>query len=141
MISIFSDYLTPLNGNCEEIKPSDIYCRLRIAYNQGVKGILDNTRLICSGTTDEFDYDTLYEVWNNNDLHNVITWINKKILLELGQLDYRAIDVRTRIATSMLNKLVKEGKLSNNQNIIIHNRLVSNLKREMSAINTEDLPF
>lgn len=142
MISIFSNYLEPLGvKNCEGIRPSEIYNQLRIAYNQGAKGIVENARILSSGTADEFDYDILYEVWRKPRVHDILVWINKKIVLELGQLDYRAIDVRIRIATNMLNKLEREGYISKNFNIDVHDRFIMNVRREISAINTEDLPF
>lgn len=144
MISIFSDYLDPLkvhNYYCEELKPSEVYDQLRNTYNQGVKGIIESTRIISSGTADECDYDIVYEVWRNSRLHDILVWINTKITLELGKLDYRAIGVRVRIATNMLNKLVNEGFLSRDLNIRIHYMLVTNVRREISAINVEDLPF
>ena len=142
MISIFSNYLEPLGvKNCEETKPSDVYNQLRNAYNQGAIGILENARLVSLGTADECDYDIVYEVWRNSRLHDILVWINTKITLELGKLDYRAIDVRLRIATNMLNKLVNEGFLSKDLNMRIHYMLVTNVRQEMSAINVEDLPF
>lgn len=144
MLSIFSDYLDPLkvhNYHCEELKPSEVYDQLRNTYNQGVKGIIESTRIISSGTADECDYDIVYEVWRNSRLHDILVWINTKITLELGKLDYRAIGVRVRIATNMLNKLVNEGFLSRDLNMRIHYTLVTNVRREISAINVEDLPF
>ena len=140
VFSIFSNYLEPLGvKNCEETKPSDVYNQLRNAYNQGVKGIVENARILSSGTADESDI--LYEVWRNPRLHDILVWINKKIVLELGKLDYRAIDVRIRIATNMLNKLESEGYISKNFNIDVHDRFIMNVRREISAINVEDLPF
>lgn len=144
MLSIFSDYLDPLkvhNYHCEELKPSEVYDQLRNTYNQGVKGIIESTRIISSGTADECNYDIVYEVWRNSRLHDILVWINTKITLELGKLDYRAIGVRVRIATNMLNKLVNEGFLSRDLNMRIHYMLVTNVRREISAINVEDLPF
>ena len=141
MISIFSDYEPIIGEDCEEIKPSKIYDQLRNAYNQGAIGILENARLVSLGTADECDYDIIYEIWRNSRLHDIIVWINKKITLEIGKLDYRAIDVRLRIATNMLNKLVNEGFLSRDLNMRIHYMLVTNVRQEMSAINVEDLPF
>lgn len=141
MYSIFSDYLSPLGDCVEDIKPSEVYDRLRIAYNQGAKGILDNTRLIASRNDDEIDYDIIYEVWRNKPLHDVVTWINKKILLQLGKESYQTIDVRIRIATGMLNKLVTEKLINKKCSRDIHENLIKNLRWEMSAINTEDLPF
>ena len=139
MNSIFSNYLTPLGVNTEDMKPSDVYNQLRIAYNQGAKGILLNTRMFCLES--DKDDEILYEIWRNEHLRNIITWINKKITLVLGIADYRAIGVRMRIATGMLNKLVAEGELSKEFCIRIHDNFVKSINSEISAINTEDLPF
>lgn len=139
MNSIFSNYLAPLGSNyCNESKPSVIYDQLRIAYNQGAKGILENSRIV--RFPDDND-DILYEIWRNSHLHYIITWINKKITLAIGRENYRTIDVRIRIVVNMLKKLTEDGELSTKISNLIYDRLVTNVRREMSAINTEDLPF
>jgi hypothetical protein len=46
-----------------------------------------------------------------------------------------------RIATGMLNKLVYEKKLSDKLGKKIHDNFVTTINGEISAINTEDLPF
>jgi hypothetical protein len=91
----------------------------------------------------ELDEDEIiYQMWNNADFRKVIQWINKKITLEISkEIDYRTIDVRLRIATNMLNKLVYESKLDSHINIKVHQNLVTNVKNELGLINTEDLPF
>jgi len=142
MYSIFSNYLDPLYGDSEQVllKPSKVYDRLRIAYNQGVEGILDNTRIISVGNDDD-DYDIICESFRNEDFKVWIKWVNKKITLELGKLDYRAIDVRLRIATNMLNKIVWNYPCFKKIAFKVHFNLIDNVKREISAIYTEDLPF
>lgn len=138
MISIFSNYLDPLKGESVQVfeKPSDTYAQLRNAYNQGVTGILDNIRIISVGNDDD-DYDIICESFANPEFRNWIRWVNKKIALELGKEDYRTIDVRLRIATGMFNKLCLPKKIA----FKVHFNLTDNIKREMSAIHTEDLPF
>lgn len=138
MISIFSNYLDPLKGESVQIfeKPSDTYTQLRNAYNQGVTGILDNIRIISVGNDDD-DYDIICESFANSEFRDWIRWVNRKITLELGKEDYRTIDVRIRIATGMFNKLNLPKKIA----FKVHFNLTDNIKREMSAINTEDLPF
>lgn len=141
MYSVFSNYLEPLGvAICEETKPSEIYNQLRIAYNQGVKGILESTRLVTSGREDE-DYEIINAVWSNEDLHKIIQWINKKITLIIGIADYRTIDVRMRIATNMMDKLVDDGSLSSTLSVVMFGNLISNVRQELGIINTEDLPF
>lgn len=140
MCSIFSKYLTPIGVDDENQKPSVIYDHLRIAYNQGVKGIVENTKVF-SLCDNEVDDEILYEIWRNDDLHNILVWVNKKIVLLLGLADYRTIGVRMRIATGLLNKLVYDGRLSAKLNSRIHRNFVTTINGELSEINTEDLPF
>ena len=77
----------------------------------------------------------------------VLTWINKKILYELPNVKYvpdkkgKYIDVRIRIATSMLNKLVDDGIIDKEIGITYHRRLITNVRRILNEINAEDLPF
>lgn len=137
--SVFSDYLTQI-GVREVNKPADIYTALRNAYNQGATYILYNAELLTQKDENK-RYDLMYKCCINKDLKNIISWINKKIILKLDIHDYRTIGVRLRIATGMLNKLVHEGKLSRDVGIKVHDTLVFNLNREISAINTQDLPF
>lgn len=140
MISVYSHYLDPLGINCANLKPSELYDLLRSIYNQGVTEILENTRAFAMNDG-EVDYDVIYEIWRNPHLHDLLKWVNKKIVLRLGIADYRTIGVRMRIATGMLNKLVSENKLSKKISICIHNNFVTTVNDELSAINTEDLPF
>ena len=141
MYSVFSNYLEPLGVTiCEETKPSEVYNQLRIAYNQGVKGILESTRLVTSGREDE-DYEIINAVWSNEDLHKIIQWINQKITLIIGIADYRTIDVRIRIATNMMDKLVDNGSLSSTLSVVMFGNLISNVRQELGIISTEDLPF
>lgn len=140
MISVYSHVLDPLGIDCANEKPSVIYDRLRNAYNQGAKGLLENTRVFAMND-DEVDYDIIYEIWRNKPLHDILVWVNRKIILTLGIADYRTIGVRMRIATGMLNKIVSEGKLSRKLAFDIHQNFVTTLNGEVSAISTEDLPF
>lgn len=141
MYSVFSNYLEPLGVTiCEETKPSEIYNQLRIAYNQGVKGILESTRLVTSGREDE-NYEIINAIWSNEDLHKIIRWINRNITLIIGIADYRTIDVRMRIATNMMDKLVDNGSLSSTLSVVMFGNLISNVRQELGIINTEDLPF
>ena len=146
MYSVFSNYLEPLiEANIirtKPTKPSDIYNQLRIAYNQGVTGIIDNTVLLVSNSyEDEVEYDIIYEIWQNNELLNIVHWINKNITLQLGIDDYRTIDVKLRIATGMIDKLVRTSKLNQKIALNIYSNFAFNVKNELSLINTEDLPF
>ena len=140
--SVFSNYLDAIGVEIgTNTKPSEVYDQLRIAYNQGVKGIIECERIFVPQNEDEVDYDILYEIWRNERLHDILVWVNKKIILFLGIADYRTIGVRIRIATAMLNKIVYEGHLSEKLAYRIHNNFISSLNREICAINTQDLPF
>jgi len=140
MFSIFSQYLTPLGVSDVFYKPSDVYCQLRSTYNQGVKGIVENAKVFTLNNG-EVDDEILYEIWSNKRLHDILIWVNKKIILVLDISDYRTIGVRMRIATGMINKLVYEGKLSQKLGTRIHNNFINIINGEFSAIATEDLPF
>lgn len=140
MCSVFSKYLLPLGVNDANSKPSVVYDHLRIAYNQGARGIIENANMFAL-ERGEINCDILYEIWRNKPLHDILIWVNKKITLQLGIADYRTLGVRMRIATGMLNKLTKEGLLSKDMNINIHENFINAINGELSLINTEDLPF
>ena len=137
--SVFSNY-SPLPGvKLVNMKPTEVYDKLRSIYNQGAEYLLDNVEMFAQH--DETEDGVIYEICINPDLRRIVKWVNKKLVLQLGIIDYRTIGVRLRIATGMINKLVHEKKLSEKTGMLIHFSLVSNLNREISAINTQDLPF
>ena len=72
---------------------------------------------------------------------DVLVWVNNKILFALNKENHVTIDVRIRIATSMLNKLVDNGDIPKCMAIAYHTRLVSNTRKILSEILVEDLPF
>ena len=142
--SVFSNYLVEAGfvSADETLKPSQVYDKLRSIYNQGVEGLIDNTRMFLPKHADEeYRLDVYYDMFSTPDIKPLIRWVNTRIVLTLGLTDYRTIGVRMRIATGMLNKLVYDKKVSRKLAIIIHDTLISNLNDELSAINTEDLPF
>ena len=140
--SVFSNYLDAIGVEIgANTKPSKVYDQLRIAYNQGVKGIIECERIFVPTNGDEVDYDILYEIWRNERLHDILVWVNEKIVLTLGIATYQTIGTRMRIAVAMMNKLVYEGVLSEKIADRIYSHFISSLNREISAINTEDLPF
>ena len=137
--SVFSNY-SPLPGvKLVNMKPTEVYDKLRSIYNQGAEYLLGNVEMFAQH--DETEDDVIYEICINPDLRRIVKWVNKKLVLQLGIIDYRTIGVRLRIATGMINKLVHEKKLSEKTGMLIHFSLVSNLNREISAISTQDLPF
>ena len=76
---------------------------------------------------------------------STLIWINNKILYELPKvktcINAQWVDVRIRIATNMLNKLVDEGVLTKTVGIMYHDRLVKSVRKILGDIYTEDLPF
>lgn len=142
--SVFSSYLveTGLVNADETLKPSEVYDKLRSIYNQGAKGLLDNTRMFLPKFVDDEEFlDMYYDIYSNQDIKPLIRWVNARIVLFLGLAEYRTIGVRIRIATGMLNKLVYDKKISMRLGCAIHDTLISNLNDEISAISTQDLPF
>lgn len=121
MFSIFS------NSNLK--KPSEII------IEASKLGGAQYERTLLSGPEDE----PLYML--QPDIIGWLMWVNRKILYELPKLDSRTIDVRIRIATSMLNKLVDKGSIPKNIAVTYHKRLTYRTRIILSAIWTEDLPF
>ena len=143
MISVYSNYLDPLiNAGIvnltENPKFSEVYDQLRNAYNQGVKGILNNTRMI-SPIADSEDYYCI--IWQHERCIKWLQWVNEKITLCIGKENYQTLSVRLRIATSMLNNLVNDHLIKTTDAIDIHLNLAENLERETISLVNEDLPF
>lgn len=64
-------------------------------------------------------------------------WIFRNILCELGRANYLTIGVLLRIATSKLNKL----DLTEEEKLLIHTNMTSNIWNEFYRIENEELPF
>lgn len=146
MISVFSNYLEPLREAgliylTDNPKPSEIYNQLRIAYNQGAEGIECTTRMVAPISDDEDNYDIIYAIWSNRNLETWLTWVNRKITLQIGLQSYQTLGVRLRIATSMLNLMVQTGEISDKIAQKIHYYLCNNVRDENDLIINEDLPF
>lgn len=65
-------------------------------------------------------------------------WVNENISLQMINTHYKTIDVKVRIATSMLNKL---SCFSDYEKIRIHDNLVRNVRIEQEVLMEESLPF
>ena len=146
MISVFSNYLGSLSASklvvlTDNSKISDIYDQLRIANNQGAEVILGTTALVVPIGECEDKDEILYEICTNNNLREVIRWINKRITLCIGVETYCTLEVRRRIAMNMLYKLVEEKKVDANIIAKLHSYLYENLWNEINLITNEDLPF
>ena len=145
-MSVFSKYLEPYrraNLICltDDPKPSEIYAALRIAYNQGSVGVEHTTRMIAPITDDEDNYDVIDAVWSNERLQTWLSWVNRKITLQIGLQNYQTLGVRLRIATTMLNGLVQQGDVSDKIAQKIHYYLCNNVRNEISLVVNEELPF
>ena len=140
MFSIFSYYLRLLGVTItDETKVSEQYAQLRIIQSRR-NCVLECPRIFVSGD-EKLDEDVIYAICTNSRLRNLLKWVNDRIVLAIGITDYRAIDVRIRIFTSTLNKLVDGWYVPDDIAKKIHHNLTSNIKQEMSEMNTEDLPF
>lgn len=142
MISVFSNYLEPLREAgliclTDNPKSSEIYNQMRIAYNQGVEGIIDTTRMIAPISDDEDNYDIIDEVWSNEELQDWLRWVNKNITLQLGVANYKTLGVLLRNATSRLDKMDLPFKIG----CKIHYYLCNNTWNEHHNLINQDLPF
>ena len=105
-------------------------------------------RILFAGPEDEPLYILKPEVLSyaiNKKGLNILEWVNENILYQLPRVktysDVQWIDVRIRIASNMFNKIEKEGILSKDICIEYHQRLITNVRKILGQIYTEDLPF
>ncbi len=85
--------------------------------------------------------DYIYQCYNNDGLRAVVVWINKNILLQLTKDTYITTEVKIRIATGMINKLVAQEKLNKDYGMVAHDILVANIRELQNDIMDEELPF
>ena len=144
MYNVFSKYLEPLVeahivNLTEESKPSEVFNQLRIAYNQGVKGIEYCIRLFVPNAEEE---DELVEyIHQNVELMRVIRWANRNITVRLTKISYETLGVHLRILCSMLTKLKENGILRDDIYYILHSNLTKNALKAHFEISVEELPF
>lgn len=77
----------------------------------------------------------------NDAFRAVCIWVNKNILLQLTKDTYITTNVKIRIATSMINKLVMQEKFSKECGILAQEILVSNVRELRGLMDSEELPF
>jgi hypothetical protein len=77
----------------------------------------------------------------NDAFRAVCIWVNKNILLQLTKDTYITTNVKIRIATSMINKLVMQEKFSRDCGLLAHDILVSNIRELRGILDIEELPF
>ena len=123
-------------------KPSEIIRELSLCAGSNLN------RLLFSGPEDEPLYILKPEVLNypiNKEGLNIIEWTNKNILYELPKVksyvNYSFIEVRIRIFSNMLNKLMEKNILSKDICIMYHQRLILRVKEILGKIYVEELPF
>lgn len=123
-------------------KPSEIIRELSLCAGSNLN------RLLFLGPEDEPLYILKPEVLNypvNKEGLNIIEWANKNILYELPKVksyvNYSFIDVRIRIFSNMLNKLMEKNILSKDICIMYHQRLILRVKEILGKIYVEELPF
>lgn len=101
--------------------------------------------IITKSVLTENDYittsDYIYQCYNNDGLRAVVVWINKNILLQLTKDTYITTEVKIRIATGMINKLVAQEKLNKDYGMVAHDILVANIRELQNDIMDEELPF
>lgn len=74
----------------------------------------------------------------NRDLRDLNIWINKNIVLCLGDENATTIGVRLRIATSMLNKCYS---IDDDEKRELHTALTQRIWNEYYSVVDEQLPF
>jgi hypothetical protein len=90
----------------------------------------------------EIDEERMYEyILQYKGLSDLIYWINKNILMQIDALESKTLEVRLRIATSMLNKVINEKKINKLVGVVIHDNFVKNLKRLYFDLSIDELPF
>lgn len=144
LFNVFSNYMQPLVAAnivklTDKSKPSEVFNQLRIAYNQGVKGIEDCIRLFVPNP--EEDEELFEYICFNENLRPIIRRANQHILLHIGVYSYPTLYVNMRIINSMMEKLVLKGKLKKDVFCTITSSLVKNVNELYAEVATEDLPF
>ena len=127
------------NRKCESI--ADEYFWFRRMYNAGANYILLNNCRVFGPfpkPIEPWDISELQKIATYNpEVTKVLTWINTKIIINLGVMDYKTLDVLVRIATGMLNKC----NIPRSVQMFFHDNMVKNLWSEYTNIVTADLPF
>lgn len=130
MFSVFSNIKqSGIIPDIESKKPSEIIKALAKTY-----GGEFNTFILCNHEDDKLYILAPQAV-------DVLRWINRRIIFELPSINYRTVEVRIRIASGMLNKLVYNNIIPKHIGIVYHSRLVHRIRQILCAINVEDLPF
>lgn len=152
MNGVFSNYL---KWAWPPSKPTDDNClrsvieRMRYTYQHdefhGYYNVSINPHIIIDSPLTRNEYNMpgtyTYECFNNDAFRSVISWININILLQMTKDTYITTEVKIRIATGMINKLVKQEKLNRDYGMLAHDILVANVAEIRCILIDEDLPF
>lgn len=139
---VFSDKIIEISKmlNCY---PEEEFAKLTMAYNN-IKNKLLYTSISVTVNSCflEIGEERMYEyLLEYKDLANVVYWINKNILTQLNTLESKTLEVRIRIATSMLNKVVTDNNINKLVGVVIHDNFTKNLKQLYFDLNVDELPF
>jgi hypothetical protein len=142
MSHVFSDKIIEVSKtlNCY---PEEEFARLTNAYRNVRRHLLyTSTVVVVNSNILEIDEEKMYEIiLGNREIQDIIYWINKNILTQLDTLESKTLEVRLRIATSMLNKVIQNYGMNSLIGIIIHDNFVKNLKELYYDLNMDQLPF
>lgn len=139
---VFSDKIIEISKtlNC---CPEEEFTQLTIAYNNIKDKLLySSISVTINSCFLEIGEERMYEyLLQYKDLANVIYWINKSILTQLDILESKTLEVRLRIATSMLNKVIQENNINKLVGVIIHDNFTKNLRQLYFDLKMDELPF
>jgi len=151
MYGVFSKFLKWVwqSSNSNDVNLRVIIDHMRNSYEKDERTaywtILTFPWIITKSVLTENDYittsDYIYQCYNNDGLRAVVVWINKNILLQLTKDTYITTEVKIRIATGMINKLVAQEKLDKDYGMVAHDILVANIRELQNNIMDEELPF
>ena len=138
-LTLISSYFLP--ERLKEATTAKKYEYLNNMYKKGQEYILlNNTSVFGPYPRPEVSWD-ISEVEKiaiyNPEVTKVLNWIKTKIVINLGSIDYKTLDVLIRIATGMLNKC----NIPKTVQIMFHDNMVANLRKEHQEIILSDLPF
>lgn len=145
MYSVFSKYLIARHMlilqakyRCKQ-KEEDFDVESALTtFNKDCPGVFTESLILANQVMRE---EISYKIATTSKLRNVLHWVNKNIVMKAHSDSPYTLDVRVRIATSMLNKLVEEGVISKDMNLVIHQNMVSNVSDMKWSLQVDDLPF
>lgn len=97
--------------------------------------------IISNNTSTKLDLKLEFTACNNPYILKVLYWIHNNILYTILEESYMTIGIKLRIATSMLNKLVKHEILTKDEYISIYSNIQTNIYDLKRALTLGELPF